>query len=363
MLILGIETSCDETAIAVMEVRSAKRKAQTREVLVKSNVVSSQVQLHAQYGGVVPHLAAREHEKNLPLVLAQALREARLEMTEIDLIAVTAGPGLSPALWRGVNFANALADEYHKPLVATNHMAGHVYSNWLAPVGQNSAFQVTRFKLFPALCLVVSGGHSELLLMTGYEKFKLVGKTVDDAAGEAFDKIARILQLGYPGGPAIAAAAAKRKTENVKHKTIKLPRPMLHSPNYNFSFSGLKTAVLYLVRGLKKLTPAIANTIAYEAQEAITDVLVTKTVRAAQEYKVKSLMLSGGVSANRRLRACLAAAGKKLKLPVLVPPLPYTTDNAAMIALAGYWQAQSVKRKAKSLKQKPVQADANWELC
>ena len=353
MLILGIETSCDETAMAVVVVQSVKRKVKNIKVL--SNIVSSQVKLHAPYGGVVPHLAAREHEKNLPVVFKRTLKTAGVKMSDIDLIAVTAGPGLAPALWRGVNFANALAEEENKPLIATNHLAGHIYSNWLWPVGiTNHPSSITQ--QFPILHLIVSGGHTQLILMKGIGKYQLIGETVDDAAGEAFDKIARLLKLGYPGGPAISKIAGRGDAAK-----FSLPRPMLHSKDLNFSFAGLKTAVLYLTRQLGKMGKQTVADVAASAQTAIVAVLVTKAAKAAKQYASKSIMLSGGVSANRLLRERLIALGKELDLPVLVPPLEYTGDNAAMIALAGYFATQNVKRKAK--KTKPIQADANWELC
>ena len=351
MLILGIETSCDETAVAVLEVKNQKAK-------IKSSVVSSQVKLHAPYGGVVPHLAAREHEKNLPVVLAQALKAAKVKMEKIDLIAVTAGPGLSPALWRGVNFANALAEKENKLLIAVNHIEGHIYSNWLKSVRINYKLEAKSNNLFPALCLIVSGGHTQLILMSGYGKYKLIGETVDDAAGEAFDKIARILKLGYPGGPVISKTASRGDAAK-----FSLPRPMLYSKDYNFSFAGLKTAVLYLVRSLKKVGKQTVADIAASAQAAIVDVLIAKTMRAAREYKVKTVMLSGGVSANKLLRENLTAAGKGSGLPVLVPPLEYTGDNAVMIALAGYFQSVKLKTKSVKLGWQKVKADANWELC
>lgn len=379
MLILGIETSCDDTAIAVLEVKNQSRRQEVRAVKMRvlSNIVSSQVKLHAKYGGVFPSLAAREHEKNLPKVLKLALKEAKTEVTDIDLVTVTKGPGLEPSLWRGVNFANNLAKKFKKPILGVNHLEGHIYSNWLKPVGVKSKIQTNNDKIFPALCLIVSGGHTELVIMKNYGKYKLIGETLDDAVGEAFDKVARILGLGYPGGPIIALKTAKfskseiRPLENSRAKSrgsrvgcisdlpqIKFPRPMINSKDFNFSFSGLKTAVLYKTREFKKLTPKIVNQICYEFQEAATDVLISKTIKAAEKYKVKSVMLSGGVSANKLLRERLSESVKTLEpnTLTLIPDMTYTTDNAAMIALAGYFNRQT---KTGSLSWKPVKPNAN----
>ena len=361
MLILGIETSCDDTAVAILEVKSGKWK-------VKSSVISSQVKLHAKYGGVFPSLAAREHEKNLPKVLKLALKEAKTKMAEIDLIAVTKGPGLEPALWRGINFANDLAKKFKKPVIGVNHLEGHIYSNWLKPVGEKSKIQMTNDKIFSALNLIVSGGHTELVLMKDYGKYKLIGETLDDAVGEAFDKVARMLGLGYPGGPRVALHAAKFKNQKTLGRTpmagqakikIDFPRPMINSKDFNFSFSGLKTAVLYKTREFKKLTPQIVNQICHEFQQAAIDTLVSKTLKAAKEYKVKSVMLSGGVSANKLLREKLEKKiGKEFKgIKFFKPDMSYTTDNAAMIALAGYFNRQN--KKADSLSWKPARPDAD----
>lgn len=349
MLILGIETSCDETSASVIEVNEG-------QIEVKTNIVSSQIEKHAPFGGVVPSLAAREHVKNLPYVLKKAL--GGLNMERVDLIAVTSGPGLISSLLVGTTFAKTLAYKYQKPIISINHMEGHIYSNWLKPAGKFS-----KERIFPALCLVVSGGHTQLTLMASHGKFRTIGQTVDDAAGEAFDKIARILELGYPGGPVIQIEAEKIETRD-KGQEIKLPRPMANSKNYNFSFAGLKTAVLYKVRELTKKYPLekIRSEMAHEAQKAIVDVLIQKTVRAAKEFKIKSIMLSGGVSANESLRQRLIEVGKKLKIMAFVPDPEYTTDNAAMIAAAGYMKFKKENLKRKKLRWQDVRADANWEI-
>ncbi|MFH1769874.1 MAG: tRNA (adenosine(37)-N6)-threonylcarbamoyltransferase complex transferase subunit TsaD [Parcubacteria group bacterium] len=346
MLILGIETSCDETSIAVLEYSRGS-------VFIRSCIISSQVKLHAKYGGVVPSLAAREHTENLPRILNLALKKAKVTMKDIDLIAVTSGPGLIMALLVGVAFAKALAWKYDKPLIATNHMEGHMYSNWLA-----SDPKLSNKKIFPILHLVVSGGHTQLILMKSHCSYKLLGQTVDDAAGEAFDKTARILGLPYPGGPNLSREADKFNPDKSK-LNIDLPRPMINSKNYDFSFSGLKTAVLYLVRDLKKKykLSAIKSELAYEIQKTIVDVLITKTKRAANNHRIGAIMLSGGVSANKLLRSELTKLGKNLNIPVIMPEMRYTTDNAAMIAMAGLVNIKYGKKRRKK-----VEADANWEI-
>src|SRR3989344_8302707 len=359
MIILGIETSCDDTSIAALS-------AEDDHLEVLSNVVSSQIKQHAPYGGVVPLLAAREHEKNLPVVLAEALAKASCAMEKIDLIAVTSGPGLIMSLVKGVNFAKELAQKNNKPLVGINHIEGHVYSNWLLPIAENSKHKIRNPKIeFPALCLIVSGGHTELVLMHDHGKYELVGRTLDDASGEAFDKIARLLGLPYPGGPEIARAADSFNVATFKRLTVKLPRPMMHSKDFNFSFSGLKTAVCYLVRDLTKIAP-LSNSqrteIAHEAQEAIVDVLVSKTLKAAEKFQPKSILIAGGVSANKRLRSRLAEEVSRLtpKTYYLEPAPQYTTDNAAMIACAAYYN--HVSRNMKHASWEGVEADANWEI-
>ena len=363
MLILGIETSCDETAASLVEAGNGKIK-------VLSNIVSSQVKLHAKYGGVVPSLAAREHVKNLRPVLELAVKGASLK--KIDLISVTAGPGLISSLLVGTAFAKALAWKFKKPIVGVNHTEGHIASNWLPPIESHYKLPTTNYKLFPAMCLVVSGGHTQLIFMKGFGKYKKVGETLDDAAGEAFDKIARILGLGYPGGPAISVAAEKLQTTHYSLQTS-LPRPMLNSKNFDFSFSGLKTAVLYLDRDLKKkigknkLPKEIVYQVATEAQRAIVDVLVSKTIKAAQKYGARSIMLSGGVSANKLLRSELQKNAEQREIKYFQPASEYTTDNAAMIALAGYFSARGGSasggnRNFRHGDWKKVKTDANWEL-
>ncbi|OGZ40276.1 MAG: tRNA (adenosine(37)-N6)-threonylcarbamoyltransferase complex transferase subunit TsaD [Candidatus Portnoybacteria bacterium RIFCSPLOWO2_02_FULL_40_15] len=353
MIILGIETSCDDTCAAVV-----KRDKKGHKIL--SNVVSSQVKVHAPFGGIVPNLAAREHLKNIRPCLEKALKDADVKPKHIDLIAVTIGPGLIPSLLVGTNFAKALAYAWKKPIIGINHIEGHIYANWLKPVGENYKLQIPNSKnLFPALCLVVSGGHTQLILMKGHRKYKLLGETRDDAAGEAFDKTAKLLGLGYPGGPIISKLAQKGNIY-----VFDLPRPMLNSKNYDFSFSGLKTAVLYLIKNLKKKNQNIKSlipAIAAEFQQAAIDVLINKTIKAAKEYKVKTIMLSGGVAANQELRKQMTKAVKK-EIPnskFYVPDSNLCTDNAAMIAAAAYYH-KKISGKTKTWSK--IQSRANLPL-
>jgi N6-L-threonylcarbamoyladenine synthase len=335
MKVLAIETSCDETAVAVIE-------ANGENIAVLSNIISSQVELHAQYGGVVPQLASREHARNIKHVFESAVEQAGVKdfAKEIDSIVVTYGPGLGPALLIGITFAKAIAWKYDKPLVPVNHMDGHIHSNWLEPSEPLE-------EVFPALNVVVSGGHTELVLMRDHEDYEMLGETCDDAVGEAFDKAARLLGLGYPGGPAISKLA--QKGDATKYA---LPRPMLQSPNYDFSYSGLKTAVLYLIRDLgykdKEIPEQVKADIAASFQEAAIDVIIQKAKRAARDHGAKALLLSGGVSANTLLRERLKALAQELGIHSSCPKMIYTTDNAAMIAVAGYF---------KYLKNK----DATWD--
>lgn len=352
MNILGIETSCDDTCVGIIKVENQKSGIKSFNVL--SNIISSQVKLHAKYGGVYPSLAKREHQRNLPIVLKKALKKA--ENPKIDLLAVTSGPGLEPCLWVGVNFANDLAKKLKVPIVPVNHLEAHVLANF---VGKNSKFQMTNYKsLFPAICLVVSGGHTQLILMKNIGKYKILGETRDDAAGECLDKVARILGLGYPGGPAVAAEAAKFEIRNSKSK-ISLPRPMIYQKNYDFSFSGLKTAVLYdyksrssKVRKSKKYISRIAA----ETQQAIIDVLIYKTLKAIKNYKAKTIFLGGGVATNEELRKQFETHSSNAKVNFFVPPKKFCTDNAVMIALTGYlcW----VKKK----KWPKIKAEANLRI-
>jgi len=329
--ILAIETSCDETSAAVIE-------DGTR---ICSNIVASQIEVHSKYGGVFPEVASRMHVEAISPVVQQAMDAAGITPQELDLIAVTQGPGLAGSLLVGVNFAKGLALGWDKPLVGVNHLEGHLYSLWLTE--HASAIR------FPVLCLIVSGGHSELLLMSGHGRYQLLGSTLDDAAGEAFDKVGRLLGLPYPGGPAIERAA---KDGNPTAYTF--TRPMLEGENaYKFSFSGLKTAVMRAVqpppehgrrtRGEESMSagnlrPDVnVNDVAASFQAVAVDMLVDKTVRAARDFGVTAILMSGGVSANSLLRQEMR---RRSSLPVYYAPLSLCTDNAAMIGAAAYFRTR-----------------------
>jgi len=320
--ILAIETSCDETAAAVIGLEHASP-------IVLSSVVSSQAKLHAAWGGVIPNLAAREHVKNIIPMVESALHEASLTPQAIDAIAVTEGPGLIPALLVGVSAAKTLALAWQKPLLGVNHLEGHIYANLFTP---GSALR------FPLLALIVSGGHTQLILMRDHFLYQLLGETEDDAAGEAFDKVARMFGLPYPGGPEIGKRADAFRLAEPAFSTKRFPRPMLSSDNYQFSFSGLKTAVLYSLKkeSAERLTDTgfIAE-MAHEFQEAVVDTLVGKTERAIQEYQPKTLVIAGGVSANARLRERMETMiADYSDCQFLMPPFQYSLDNAAMIGAA-----------------------------
>ncbi len=408
MRILGVETSCDETAASVIA-------GARGNVSVLSNVVSSQIEIHKKYGGVVPEVAAREHVLDILPVVNEALDKAGIKIKkspnpavrerrgqppfskggniEIDAIAVTVGPGLVTSLIAGIETAKVLSYAWNVPVIAVNHIEGHIYANFISV---NSKFKTTSSKQiqnpkskiqniqFPALILTVSGGHTMLVLMRGHGKYKIIGETRDDAAGEAFDKAAAMLGIGYPGGPVISAYADKFQIQNNKSqinsklppmlklrrtskiqsaswrtKLITLPRPMINSKDYDFSFSGLKTALFYELKKDKNYKKRIPE-YCHEFQQAVIDVLIKKTLKAAKEYKVKTIMLAGGVSANKELRKQMAKIVKfqiqNSKFKIL--DLRYTTDNAAMIAAAGYFKAS---RKKFTPWQK-LKVDCNAEL-
>jgi len=429
MRILAIETSCDETALSIIEAIKVGPQVKFK---VLGNEISSQIALHAKYGGVFPMMAKREHGKNILPVLEKVLKEAKMHIInkkpqadlklenkinkmlareneiqdrwlnimpfikkpKIDAIAVTTGPGLEPALWVGISFAKALSVYWGIPLVPVNHMEGHVFS--IFPKASRSFKVEIADKMFPMLSLLVSGGHTELVLVKDFMKYKKIGQTRDDAAGEAFDKVARMLDLPYPGGPEISKMAkierkyivpeCYNKTSNfsgprtrgteavpdheksdVLSPLISLPRPMIYSKDYDFSFSGLKTAVLYLIRDLKLENPnilenqTIKNKIACEFEEAVVETLVHKTLKALKEYKIKTLIVGGGVSANSYLQKVMVEKiiENKLKVKVHFPNKSLTGDNALMIAIAGYFQAKN-KKFAKNLNS--VKAQGNLSL-
>ncbi|MCK4540542.1 tRNA (adenosine(37)-N6)-threonylcarbamoyltransferase complex transferase subunit TsaD [Candidatus Parcubacteria bacterium] len=386
MKILGIETSCDETAAAVVAGNGERAR-------VLSNIVSSQIEIHKKYGGVVPEVAAREHVLNILPVINEALetaglnkkiekkkqrpknndgiatlRSAPLAMTDIDAIAVTVGPGLITSLITGIETAKSLAYAWNIPLIGVNHIEGHIYANFIESRNtQHTTCNMQRITCntqhatynkkfeFPAIILTVSGGHTMLVLMNGHGRFKTIGETRDDAAGEAFDKAAKMMGIGYPGGPVISAEAEKflisklhpsseykqiiNKSKIINHKSkISLPRPMIDSPDFDFSFSGLKTAIRYALEEDKNWKDRIPEYCA-EFQQAIIDVLIKKTIKAGNKFNVKTIMLAGGVSANKELRKQLEKQVLKNNFKFSLPDLKYTTDNAAMIATAGYFKA------------------------
>jgi N6-L-threonylcarbamoyladenine synthase len=293
--------------------------------VIHSSVIASQIDLHAQYGGVFPELASREHVKAIYAIVDQALQQAHLDIQDIDAIAVTRGPGLAGSLVVGVNMAKGLALATGKPLMGINHLEGHIYSAWLYPAN-TSPHQVPRF---PILALLVSGGHSELVLMKDHLQYERLGGTLDDAAGEAFDKVARLLDLSYPGGPSIQKASHTGSAT-----AFSFPRAMLDD-SWDFSFSGVKTAVLRMTESLQEQGRHLPiEDLAASFQAAVVDVLVDKTLMAADEFNVSEIIVAGGVSANKRLRERMMAESKR---PVHIPPLSLCTDNAAMIAGAGYY--------------------------
>ena len=314
--VLGIETSCDETAAAVVEDGRA----------LLSSVVATQIDLHAQYGGVFPEVASRQHIKTIYAVVEQALQQAHLSLEDVDAIAVTRGPGLAGSLVVGLNMAKGLAVATGLPLIGVNHLEGHIYSAWVYPAGQPAP----PAPQFPVLVLLVSGGHSELNLVSDHLKYQRLGHTLDDAAGEAFDKVARLLGLPYPGGPSIQKASATGNT-----KAFSFPRARLEG-TWDFSFSGLKTAVLRVVRQFEETgQPLPVSDLAASFQAAVVDVLVSKTLRAAKTFNAREIVVAGGVSANKALREAFLAQSD---YTVHIPPLALCTDNAAMTAAAGYFR-------------------------
>ena len=313
MKILAIESSCDETAVAIVE--NGKK--------VLSNVVFTQIDIHTKYGGVVPEIASRHHIEKITYVIDQAMKEANLTFEDIDKIAVTANPGLVGSLMVGINAAKTLGLAYNKEVIMVNHIHGHIYANYL-----EDDFT------FPVLALVVSGGHTELVLMKDHMSFEILGETLDDAVGESYDKVARVVKVGYPGGPIID------KMASLGSPTYPLPHVKLGKDSYDFSFSGLKSAVINLCNKLDMKGEELnANDLAASFQEAVVDVLCEKTIRAAKEYKAKQIIVAGGVAANKGLRSALTNEVNKVEgLRITFPSFKYCTDNAAMIGVAGYFQ-------------------------
>lgn len=321
MLLLSIESSCDDTSFAVGSFKKGRLK-------LEASIISSQTKIHQKYGGVVPNLSAREHLKNFKPLLSQVLKRAGVDLRDIDGISIVPGPGLIPSLLVGVAIAKTLAYSLGKPLIPIHHIEGHIYSNWLAiPEDMNKIS-------FPALALVVSGGHTQLIFMKDHLEYETVGETKDDAAGEAFDKVARMLGLGYPGGPAISKLASMGDAG-----AFAFPRGMIGSGDLNFSFSGLKTAVLYTIRKNEdiKNTDAFLADVSASFQQAVIDVLIKKTATAIKSFSPRSLLLAGGVSANTELRNAFV---ELLPQSAYIPPLEYCGDNAAMQLPAAFKKAE-----------------------
>lgn len=366
MKILGIETSCDETAVSIIE---ATGDIMSPSFKILGDALYSQAKTHAKFGGVFPSLAKREHAKNLAPLLEKVLTDSgmnkngktefderklkhilerepglfetlsqilnKFERPDIDAIAVTAGPGLEPALWVGINFARALGIAWNIPVLPSNHMEGHIASVLLS--SQNKVN-------FPALALLISGGHTELVLIKNWLDYEVIGKTKDDAVGEAFDKVARILSLPYPGGPHISKLAEQARSESIIPK-IKFPRPMLKTPDFDFSFSGLKTSVLYSAKKLEEISDQDKKEFALEFENAVTEVLVEKTRKALEEYSAKTLIIGGGVVANKFIRKSFEELVSKYSdTGLFLPELSHSTDNSLMIAVAGYLNWLSGKR-------------------
>lgn len=353
MKLLAIETSCDETAAAILSYQDGR-------ICVLGEAVSSQIALHAQYGGVVPNLAAREHVKNIVPIVETALKEAHVSTNDLDCLAVTEGPGLIPALLVGTTAAKTLALAWKKPLIGINHLEGHIYANLVSTDGAVPDFT------FPLLALIVSGGHTQLLLMRDHFQYELLGETEDDAAGEAFDKVAKMLGLPYPGGPEVSQRADALHTEHPDLSADLFPRPLLKETHYRFSFSGLKTAVLYFIQ---KHTEQLSDkrfvaTVCHEFQEAVVDTLVGKTERAIQEFSPQTLVIAGGVSANRRLRERIETMIKHYpNCTFRMPAFRYSLDNAVMIGAAGilrYAKLNETQRNA--FKQNALTLEASAHL-
>jgi len=334
MLVLGIESSCDETGVALYDTRMG----------LLSHALHSQVEMHAEFGGVVPELASRDHIRRVLPLIQKTLNQANKALVEIDGIAFTQGPGLAGALLVGTSVAQSLAFSLGLPSVGVHHLEGHLLSPLLE----------VNSPLFPFVALLVSGGHSQLMRVDGIGKYTLLGDTLDDAAGEAFDKTAKLLGLGYPGGPALAELAKHGKGSN-----FKLPRPMLHSGDLNFSFSGLKTAVLTLVNSNQPLNFQTQADIAYEFQEAVTEILSNKCMSALRETGLDNLIVSGGVGANTRLRERLSVATKRKLCKVSYPRLEFCTDNGAMIAFAGAMRLQLIEKERQNYS---ISVRPRWDL-
>ncbi len=391
MKTLSIETSCDETAISILEIQGEKDSPSFH---ILADETHSQIELHEEYGGVYPTLAKREHAKNIPIILEKVLKEAgmwnegktefpeekmaeilkrepelletlssllkNISKPEIDHIVVTTGPGLEPALWIGIMFAQALSLAWNIPVTPANHMEGHLLSVLIDNTKKdNETIDLSQIS-YPVLGVLISGGHTEFVVIESIGNYKKIGQTVDDAVGEAFDKVARILDLPYPGGPKISSLAKEGK----ENPLVKLPRPMIHSGDFNVSFSGLKTAVLYLSQKLKadgNWDDQIKKDIAQEFEQAVAEVLITKTKKAIKEFAIQSIIVGGGVAANKHIRNEFS----KLEIPLLLPKQKLATDNSVMIGIAGYFEIAGGKTSyLYGTENTPdeIRADGNWSV-
>ncbi|MEA4910799.1 tRNA N6-adenosine threonylcarbamoyltransferase [bioreactor metagenome] len=396
MNLLAIETSCDETALAIFNFDKKQKKEIKFSVL--SNHVLSQINIHREFGGVFPALAKREHAKNIVQIFEECLKEANLykeksvkirdtkkkkikklleresemcgeilslaqkiEKPDIDAAAITSGPGLAPALWVGINFAKALNILWGIKIYPINHMEGHIISAFVSPISEKN-FLIKDIS-YPALALLISGGHTEINYFEKIGKYKKIGQTVDDATGEAFDKVARSLGLPYPGGPEISKIAALARTNNLQiEKEFKLPRPMLHSSDLNFSFSGLKTAVINTIKKMKEANKSdeeIKNKIALDFENAVTEILIKKIKDAVEKYNAKSLVIGGGVIANTFIRKNFLEFSEKENLNLYLPEKFLTGDNAFMIGTVALHKIVNGKKKTKI---KNIKADSNWSV-
>ena len=405
MKILSIETSCDETAISVVE---AEGGLENPQFTILGNVLHSQIDIHTKYGGVFPMLAKREHAKNLPFLLVDVLKQAglyeeneniqsdekwleirgilskeqgleeslrkileKIARPNIDMIAVTVGPGLAPALWVGISCAKALGIFWNIPVIPANHMEGHILSVLINETNiktdviekekKESESRKDTIK-FPALALLISGGHTEIVKIEKWGKYNVIGETRDDAVGEAFDKVARMLGLPYPGGPEISKLAEEARKNNIPNKII-LPRPMIHSGDLNFSFSGLKTAVLYHIRDHGELNEEEKRDMAREFEDAVMEVILKKTKNAVEETGAKTLIIAGGVIANKKIRETFLNLEKEMKdIVVKIPTQKLSTDNALMIAVTGYINTQIHKNELEKAKNTEILAKSNLKL-
>jgi N6-L-threonylcarbamoyladenine synthase len=379
MKILAIETSCDETAIAILEAYGNLENLEFKNVY---HNINSQIDLHKEYGGVFPTIAKREHSKNLVPVFKKTLEESgmlteaqqkidenkikeilerepellksfldfipEIKKPEIDYITVTEGPGLEPALWVGINFAKALSSAWNIPLVPVGHMEGHIYSPLLDSQNKIS---------FPALSLLISGGHTEIVLIKDWLDYEIIGETQDDAVGEAFDKVARMMGLSYPGGPEISKLAKEKRVDNFEKK-FHLPKPMINSNNCHFSFSGLKTAVLYGIKDLN-LSDEDKKQLAREFEDTVVEILIEKTRKALLQTGAKTLIIGGGVIANTEIRNAFKKICNEMNINLLIPEINLTTDNAIMIAIAGYIK---ILKKPESVSKRDLKAQGNLRL-